>query len=117
MPGPEDFPDFVKALPEIEIPYPGCRGYLIQGTDQQVVFVGFERTTAVPEHSHAEQWELVVAGEVALEAGGRSRTYRAGDRFFIPAGVPHAAVVSAGYRALMVFNSRDRYKRKGTQTS
>ena len=48
MSGAKDFPDFIKALPEIEIPYPGCRGYLIQGTDQQVVFVGFERTTAAP---------------------------------------------------------------------
>jgi quercetin dioxygenase-like cupin family protein len=113
MPDADDFPDFIKALPEIEVPYTGCRGHLIQGAGQQVVFVGFSRTTHVPEHSHAEQWELVVAGEVALKLEGAPRTYRTGDRFFIPAGVRHSAVVSAGYRAVMVFNSPDRYKRKG----
>ena len=50
---------------------------------------------------------------LASGPGGAPRTYRAGDRFFIPAGVRHSAVVSAGYRAVMVFNSPDRYKAKG----
>ena len=109
----KDFPDFIRALPEVNLPFPGCHGWLIQGPDHQVVFVGFDRTTAVPEHSHAEQWELVLAGEVVLDRDGVSRTYRAGDDFFIGAGVRHSAVVSAGYRAMMIFNSQDRYKRKG----
>jgi len=117
MSGAGDFPDFIKALPEIEVPYPGCRGWLVQGPDQQVVLVTFSRTTAVPEHSHAEQWELVVAGVVELDMGGARQTYRVGESFFIPAGVPHSAVVGAGYRAVMVFNSANRYRRKGTQIS
>ena len=113
MSGLLDFPDFVKSLPEIDISFPGCRGYLLQGPTQQAVFIGFDRTTKVPEHVHDEQWELVLAGEVVLDRDGAKRTFRAGDNFLVGAGVPHSAVVSAGYRAMMVFNSPDRYHRKG----
>ncbi len=112
MSGTEDFPDFIKGLPEIEVPYPGCRGWLIQGTGQQVVLVAFERSVEVPAHSHAEQWEIVLSGEVTVDMDGARRTYHVGDNFFIGAGVQHSAVVSAGYRALMIFNSPNRYRRK-----
>jgi quercetin dioxygenase-like cupin family protein len=108
------FPEFIRALPEIGLPFDGCRGWLIQGPDQQVVFIEFDSTTEVPEHSHAEQWEFVLAGEVVLDREGASSTHRAGDQFLVPAGVRHSAVVSAGYKAMMIFNSPDRYERKGT---
>ena len=114
MSDPENFPRFIRKLPEIALPFPGCRGWLIQGPDQQVVFIEFDSTTEVPEHSHAEQWEFVVAGEVVLDREGTRSTHRVGDSFFIPEGVRHSAVVSAGYRAMMIFNSPDRYERKGT---
>jgi quercetin dioxygenase-like cupin family protein len=113
MSGIKDFPNFIKALPEIDVPFPGCRGWLIQGMDQQVVFVAFERSVVVPEHSHAEQWEFVLSGEMTLDMGGARRTYCVGDNFFIGAGVLHSAIVSSGYRAIMIFNSPDRYRRKG----
>jgi quercetin dioxygenase-like cupin family protein len=106
------FPDFVSALPEIEIPLPGARGWLIQGKEHQVVFIEFDQDVEIPEHSHAEQWEFTVAGKVVLHREGVSREYRSGDNFFIPAGVPHAGAISAGYKAIIVFNSRDRYKVK-----
>jgi quercetin dioxygenase-like cupin family protein len=112
MPEMKDFPEFIRALPEVKLPYPGCRGWLIQGLGQQVIFIGFDRTTEVPEHSHAEQWEFVLAGEVAVHREGASSTYHVGDHFFIPAGIRHAAVVAAGYRALMIFNSSNRYEKK-----
>lgn len=106
------FPDFVKACPELELPFAGARGWLIQGADQQVAFLEFGETVAVPEHSHDEQWEFVVAGRVELRTGGEPSEHNVGDSFYIPAGVPHAATVHAGYKAIIIFNSPDRYKTK-----
>jgi quercetin dioxygenase-like cupin family protein len=108
----EKFPDFLTTLPEVDLPFSGGRGWLFQGTEKQIVFIEFSETCKVPEHAHAEQWEIVVSGEVQLRMGGESREYGVGDNFYIPADVPHAATVKAGYRAIVVFNQRDRYKEK-----
>ncbi len=106
------WPDFVQALPEVDLPFPGVRGWMIQGNDQQVVFAEFAETIEVPKHTHAEQWEFTLAGKVELRCGEASTEYTAGESFFIPAGTPHAAKVHAGYKAMMIFNAPDRYKLK-----
>ena len=108
------FPDFIEALPEVDLPFPGARGWLIQSENQQIVFAAFDEKTEVPEHSHAEQWEFVLAGKVDLSIGGTMKTYDAGDNFYIPSGVPHAGMVHAGYKAMIVFNAPNRYKVKTT---
>ena len=72
----------------------------------------FSETIEVPEHQHDDQWELALAGAVELDCGGTSRRYESGENFFIPAGTPHSAKVHAGYKALIVFDSPDRYKPK-----
>ena len=102
-------PDFVRSFPEVDIPLRGVRGWMVQGDAQQVVFIEFSETVEVPEHSHSEQWEFVVAGWVMLRMQGTSTEYRAGENFYIPAGVLHSATVHAGYQALILFNERDRY--------
>ena len=112
MQGLDRFPEFLRTLPEIELPVPDARGWLMQGEGQQIVFVEFDRTTEFPEHTHQEQWEWPVAGSVVLHREGASTEYGPGDNFFIPAGVPHGASVRAGYKAMILFNSSDRYKRK-----
>lgn len=109
MPDLERFPDFIRALPEVDLPFPGARGWLIGGTSQQVVFVEFSETLEVPDHQHEEQWELVLAGTVDLHCDGTTTRYQSGDSFEIPAGEPHGATVQAGYKALIVFNAPDRY--------
>ena len=108
----DNFPAFVKALPEIDLPIDGARGWLMQSGDQQVVFAEFDREAEVPEHTHAEQWEFPIAGHVTLRCGGEEKVYRPGDNFYVPADVPHSATVSDGYRAFMFFNSPDRYRPK-----
>jgi quercetin dioxygenase-like cupin family protein len=105
-----EFPAFVKKLPEIDVPLPGVRGWLIQGEKQQTVFVEFGETVEVPEHAHGDQWEFAVAGRAELHRAGGTETYEAGDNFFVPAGQPHAATVHAGYRAMMVFDDPARYR-------
>ena len=113
MPQFEEFPDFLKTLPEVDLPFPGARGWLIQGNATQVVFAEFSDSLDVPEHAHAEQWEFVVSGRVELRIQGETREYGAGDNFFIPGGIPHGATVQAGYRAMIVFNEPGRYMQKG----
>jgi len=105
-----DFPAFIDHLPELDVALPGFSGRLLQGATQQVAFMRFDREVAVPEHTHGEQWELAIAGEVVLTVAGATRTYRAGESFHIPAGAPHSAVVRAGYRGIGFFAQPDRYR-------
>jgi quercetin dioxygenase-like cupin family protein len=107
-----DFPDFITRLPELDIPFDGSSGHLLQAESQQVAFVRFEKDVQVPEHSHRAQWELVIAGEVKLRMQGEERSYRPGESFYIPEGVVHGADVRAGYRAIVFFDQADRYRAK-----
>lgn len=106
------FPEFVKGLPELDLPFEGVTGWVVQGETQQVAFLEFTKTVEVPEHSHEEQWEFVIDGRVELRVDGKPVEHNAGSNFFIPADVPHAATVYAGYRAMIVFNSPNRYSTK-----
>lgn len=108
-----DFPAFIDSLPELDVNLPGLTGRLLQAESHQVAFLSFAEEVVVPEHRHAAQWELVVAGEVDLTVAGETRIHRAGDSFHIPAGVPHSAVVKAGYRAVAVFDEPTRYRARG----
>ena len=103
-------PDFLKDCPEIELPIAGAHGWMVDDSRQQVVFIKFEETVEVPEHTHAEQWEFALAGKVELRRLGGTEVYTAGGNFFVPADQPHGATVHAGYRAMIVFNSPDRYR-------
>ena len=110
--GVQDFPEFVKSLPELETPFPNVHGWLLQGRNQQVAFVHFTEETDVPEHSHRAQWEIIIAGEVRLKLNGRENVYRAGQSFFIPEGRPHGAVVSKDFRSVILFDQPDRFQAK-----
>lgn len=109
MPRVETIPEFLKALPEIDLPFAGARGWLLQGEGRQVAFVEFEEDVEVPMHSHEEQWELCVAGQVKLTIGDETATYRAGDSFHVPEGMLHGGLISAGYKAMMIFDAAARY--------
>ena len=111
-----NWPAFVTALPEIALPFPDVRGWLLQGEHHQTVFVEFLATVEVPEHEHADQWEFVVAGRVELHRDGGTELYTTGENFHVPAGQPHAATVHSGYRALIVFDEPGRYKLLGQDT-
>ena len=56
-----------------------------------------------PDHTHAmETAHIILSGEMTLTMGGRSTTYRAGERCDGPAGAVHAACMgSAGCRYLI----------------
>jgi quercetin dioxygenase-like cupin family protein len=107
-----EFPAFIKNNPAVAFPFPGVRGWMIQSDRQQTVFVEFTETVEVPEHEHADQWELVIAGKAELHREGRTEVSGPGDHFFVPAGQRHAATVHAGYKAVIVFDAPDRYQAK-----
>jgi quercetin dioxygenase-like cupin family protein len=104
------YPDMIRALPEADIPLAGVVGRLLQGEGRQVVFFEIEPIGAIPEHAHGAQWGVVLDGEMSLTIGGTTRRYRRGDSYFIPAGVPHAAVFHSRFRALDVFDEPARYR-------
>jgi mannose-6-phosphate isomerase-like protein (cupin superfamily) len=103
------FPEMIRTLPEVDVPISGIRGWLLQGDTSQAVFLDIEPGVEVPPHSHCAQWGVVVAGEMDLTIGAETRTYRAGDWYYIPEGVLHSARFAARVNAIDVFAAPDRY--------
>ena len=104
------FPEIITNLPEADIPIEGLHSYLLQGENQQVVFMSFDDDVEVPEHSHAAQWGVVLDGETELTIGGMKQTLSKGDTYFIPKDVIHSAKIKKGYRDLTLFDQKERYK-------
>ena len=62
-----------------------------------VYFVSASKEVVFPEHAHAAQWTIVVSGSCTFTADGKTTTYRAGETYFIPAGLKHQITLHAGY--------------------
>ena len=104
------YPEMITGLPQAGIPLPGVRGWISQASDHQVVFLDIDPIGEVPQHTHGEQWGIVVEGEMELTIGGETRRYGPGDSYHIPAGVPHGAKFLSHFRAIDVFADADRYQ-------
>ena len=105
-----EFPAFVRGLPEADLPFNGLRGWLLQSESGQVLFNESDIELSVPEHSHGDQWGVVIDGKIDLTIGNHTHTYSRGDTYFIPAGTPHQARIYPGYRAVDYFADRNRYR-------
>ncbi len=105
------FPDFIQALPGIEVPFPEdvVQISVVRSDDALVAFFSFLKDMELPPHSHGAQWGTVVEGEITFTIGGVTKIYKAGDSYSIPAGVEHGALIKAGTRAIDVFEEADRY--------
>lgn len=109
----EDFwPEIITNLPEADIPVEGLRSHILQGQNQQVLFMSFENDVEVPEHSHEAQWGVVLDGEIELTINGNKCNFTKGDTYFIPKDIKHSAKITKGYKDLTLFNQKDRYKTK-----
>ena len=106
------YSEFITNLPEADISFQGVKGWISQSTDHQVVFMEIEPIGEVAEHKHGEQWGLVIEGEMDLTIGGITKTYKKGDSYHIPKGVPHSAVFKKKTWIIDVFADKDRYKVK-----
>ncbi len=108
----EMFPQPIRNLPEADIPLRGLKAYLSQAENHQIIFMEFEEDVELPEHSHAAQVGIVLEGEIDLVIGNEKRTYRKGDRYYIPEGVKHSGRIHAGYADITFFNEPSRYRAK-----
>jgi quercetin dioxygenase-like cupin family protein len=106
------YPEIITDLPEADIPFEGVRGWISQSADHQLVFFEIEAIGEVTEHRHGAQWGVVFEGEMDLTIGGITKTYRKGDRYFIPEGVPHSAAFKVKTYVMDYFADRERYKSK-----
>lgn len=113
MPQMKDFPDWVKtAFPDPEGAWDGLEMHLLAGPAGQAVFLRATRDLVVPEHSHLEQWGVVISGELEFTIGGVKRMLGPGDTYSIKAGEPHSAFLKEGCCAIDVFNQPDRFAPK-----
>jgi len=80
------FPAIVRTLPEADAPFRDIKVWLLRGPTASAIFVEAMADSEVPAHSHGAQWGVVVAGELVLTIGGKTRTYRPGEEYLIPAG-------------------------------
>jgi quercetin dioxygenase-like cupin family protein len=103
------FPEIISSLPQADIPVEGITSYLLQGENQQVVFMSFDRDASVPEHSHEAQWGVVLDGESELTINGKLHVLKKGDTYYIPKGVPHSGRLKAGFKDVSLFDQKDRY--------
>lgn len=106
------FPEVITNLPLADIPINGATAYLNQGETNQTLFMQFDEDVDLPEHSHAEQWGIVLEGKISLNVEGIENTYVKGDRYFIPSGMKHSGKIYAGYADITFFNQSNRYKLK-----
>jgi mannose-6-phosphate isomerase-like protein (cupin superfamily) len=110
--GKKVFPEMITDLPEIDIPFEGMKGWLLQGIDRQVIFLIIEPIGKRPEHYHGEEWGVVIEGEVELVVDGVKKVYRKGDEYHIPAGIFHSATYRTQFKAIAVFAEANLFKPK-----
>jgi len=103
------YPEMIESLPNVDVPADGVRGKLLQSAAHQVVFFEIEPIGAIGLHRHGAQWGIVVEGEMNLTIGAETKTYRAGDTYYIPAGVEHGATFKTHVKVVDVFDEPDRY--------
>ncbi len=104
------FPPFIRSLPEADLPFRGLVGWLLETWHGQVLFNESRVETVVEEHSHGDQWGIVVDGRIDLTVGGETLSCNRGDTYFIPNGTLHKAHIFSGFRAVDYFADRDRYR-------
>lgn len=106
------FPEFIERLPQGEAPAKAAQLFVLQAEKHQVGFIRMEEDLAVPEHSHAAQWEIPLEGSAEVNIGGEMKVYGPGQPFYVGAGVPHTGKVKSPYAAILIFDTPDRYKIK-----
>lgn len=106
------YPDFIRDLPEVDVPIEGVRGWLLQDGQKQAVFFDIMPEAEVPPHSHCAQWGIMIEGEMDLTISGKTTLVVKGDRYYIPENAVHSAKFRSRVNVIDVFDSPDRYKPK-----
>ncbi|MHA1959435.1 MAG: cupin domain-containing protein [Candidatus Thorarchaeota archaeon] len=104
------FESMVGNLPKARIPYERVAGWVLQGSEMQVVFFEIQPPVTIPIHSHGNQFGIVLEGEAVYTIGGEQCRFVEGDVYFIPSGVKHSAVISSFTRLIDFFGDANRYQ-------
>ena len=106
-----ELPNFIATLPELDVPFPSdvVTTHVFPSEHGLVVFFEFFKDMELPMHSHKAQWGTILEGSVTFTIGGETKEYRAGDSYNIPSGVVHGALITAGTKAIDIFEENDRY--------
>ena len=107
------YPDFIKALPQADLPLEGVYGYILGAPQAQAVFFEMPAGLEVPPHAHGDQWGVVLAGELEFTVEGQTSHYKSGDSYFVPAGALHGGKALSHARILEVFADPNRWKPRG----
>ena len=91
------FPEIVKKMHSDNYGVEGLEVYYDHTPVGTVYFFGTKNPFNLPEHSHAEQFGMVIKGEVTYKINGETKTYKAGESYSIPAGVKHVTYYSANF--------------------
>jgi quercetin dioxygenase-like cupin family protein len=107
-------PDFIRALPRLELPLPDDQvtANAVRSDQGLVVFFTFHKDTNLPPHAHKAQWGSVLSGTIELTIDGKSRTCSPGETYTIPSGAVHSVRIPAGTVVMDVFEEPDRYPLK-----
>lgn len=106
------YPEFIRSLPEVDVPVKGVRGWLLENDRRQVVFFEISPEAEVPPHAHCAQWGIMLEGEMDLTIAGNTIKVKRGDRYFIPEGAEHSAIFHSPVSVIDIFDAPDRYKCK-----
>ena len=71
---PSPFPEPIRQLPPVDLPFEGAQAYLSQAEGHQILFMEFAQDVELPEHAHEAQWGIVLEGEITLTIDGQEIT-------------------------------------------
>lgn len=108
----DPYSDFIKALPQADIPLEGLSIRLVGDDNAQVGLFELEAGTVIPTHSHGPSWGIVVEGKVEITTAGEAQVLTTGDSFAVQGGVEHGAKVLEAARMIEVFSDAGRFKAK-----
>ncbi len=97
----------------------GVEGYVFDGTNgAQVIFFECTESGVSKEHVHSfDEYFVVIQGEYTLGIQGRTLILRAGQEYYIPAGVAHDGRFTAGTRTMNAFGGRRADRKHSVETS
>lgn len=91
------FPNIIKAIPERDYGIEGLTVHVDHTKQGTIYFVHAKKDIEFPEHSHEEQWTVVLSGKCTLSMNGETKIYQQGDTYIIPSGMKHQITLHAGY--------------------
>lgn len=104
------FPDMITKLPEADAPATGIRRWLFQGEEGQITFIEAQPGIAEKPHSHGDQWQVLLDGEITIYVDGKPHRMTKGDSMFIPAGVVHYGTIDKVTHMVTYFADAHRYR-------